>query len=103
MKHKLIYPPRYPRGDPRNRDRMSAGAALGQKLQGQDWPIRKLRKIEGSYRITIPKWLVHEVGFKAGDGILFVKTEIPGALLIFATKLPEAPAGMPAAGKCVPF
>jgi hypothetical protein len=32
-KHKLLYPPRYPRGDPRNIERMRLGGNLGRMIQ----------------------------------------------------------------------
>ncbi len=36
MKQKLIYPPRYPRGDPRNYERMRAGGNIGRMIQRYD-------------------------------------------------------------------
>jgi len=35
-RHKLLYPPRYPRGDPRNYERMRLGANLGRMIQRYD-------------------------------------------------------------------
>jgi len=32
-KHKLIFPPRYRRGDPRNKERMRLGGNLGRMIQ----------------------------------------------------------------------
>ncbi|GAI92586.1 unnamed protein product [marine sediment metagenome] len=32
-KHKLLYPPRYPRRDPRNLERMRIGGNLGRMIQ----------------------------------------------------------------------
>ncbi|GAI65957.1 unnamed protein product [marine sediment metagenome] len=32
-KHKLLYPPRYPRGDPRNYERMQAGGNLSRMIK----------------------------------------------------------------------
>ncbi|MBA7482723.1 hypothetical protein ES707_18217 [subsurface metagenome] len=32
-RHKLLYPPRYPRGDPRNFERMRTGSELGRMVQ----------------------------------------------------------------------
>ncbi|MBA7698180.1 hypothetical protein ES703_106855 [subsurface metagenome] len=97
-KKKQLLPPRYPRGDPRNMERQSAGAVRGRKMQGYDHPVRKLRKRNGSYMVSIPKWLVEEFGWKVGDNITFTKIEVPGIMVICAIKRPEVPAGTPAAG-----
>lgn len=35
-KHKLVFPPRYARGDPRNRERMRLGGNLGRMIQSYD-------------------------------------------------------------------
>jgi len=94
--------PRYRRSDPPKKDRMAAGAALGHTLQWENLPVRVLSKQKNMFRVTIPKWLADEVGFEKGDGIVFAKTDIPGALMIFAIKLPdpyddteEIPSGVP--------
>ena len=102
-KIKMLSPPRYPRGDPRNEARMKAGPARGRKMQRYDLPVRKLRKKDSSYMVTIPAWLVRELGFKVGDDIVFCKTDEPGVVWIAAVKRPGDPAGKPAAGSGLPF
>jgi len=97
-KNKLVLPPRYATGDPRNKARIAAGAKLGRKMLGYDHPVRKLRKRNGSYMVSIPKWLVAEFEWKVGDDIAFTKIEVPGLMVICAIKRPEDPAGTPAAG-----
>jgi len=67
---------------------MIAGQALGQKMQGYDQPVRKLRKRDGSYQVTIPVWLVREIGFEEGDDIVFGKADVPGVMVLTAIKRP---------------
>ena len=99
--HKL--PPRYPTGDPRNKARMEAGGKIGQKMLGFHMPVRKLRKRDGSYMVTIPGWLVKEHGFEVGDDIVFGNGGVPGAMLIAALKSKEHPAGTQDDHPGVPF
>lgn len=91
-KQKLLSPPRYPRNDPRNKLRTKAGQVIGQKLQGLDLPVRKLRKKDSSYSVTIPAWLVRELGFEEGDDIVFGITDVPGVVVLSALKRPDEPA-----------
>ncbi len=62
-------------------------------MQGYEQPVRKLRKRDGSYMVTIPVWLASELGFEEGDDILFGKTEITGVLVLTAIKRPGDIAG----------
>ncbi|GAH32539.1 unnamed protein product [marine sediment metagenome] len=72
---------------------MKAGAERGRKQQGYDQPVRKLRKQDGSYMVTIPAGLVRELGFEEGDGIEFCKTEVSGVMWLVAIKRPGDSAG----------
>ncbi len=87
-KHKLLFPPRYLRGDPRNKLRMKAGAAIGRQMQGQDKPVRKLRKIDGCFTVTVPPWIVEWLGIVKGDSIEFHKTGLRGVVQIAGIKRP---------------
>lgn len=103
QKNKLLSPPQYDPRETSNKDRLAAGAALGHKLQAENLPVRILSKQQNMFRVTIPKWLADEIGFEKGDGIVFAKTDIPGALLIFAITLPEPYAGNQNKHPGVPF
>lgn len=86
IEHAMLLPPRYRRGDPRNLDRMKAGQALGMRIQGYNRNVRKLRKRGGSYSVTIPAWLISELGFEEGDDIMFGKADVPAVLVLTAVK-----------------
>ena len=92
-KHKLLFPPRDPRGDPRNKLRMKAGQALGRKMQGYDLPVRKVRKVKGSKMVTIPAEVCAATGIDFGDDIVFCRTDVPGVVWISAIKRPDDSAG----------
>ena len=92
-KNKWTLPPRYPRGDPRNKLRMKAGAAIGRQMQGQDKPVRKLRKIDSCFTVTVPPWIVEWLGIVKGDSIAFHKTKLRGVVTIVGKKRPGDIAG----------
>ena len=68
---RLAFPPRYARGDPRNKLRMYAGQALGRQLQGYNLPVRKVRNRNGSRVVTIPTEVWESMGIDFGDELRF--------------------------------
>ena len=44
-KHKLIFPPRYARGDPRNKERMRLGGNLGRMIQRYNKLVPPARRL----------------------------------------------------------
>jgi hypothetical protein len=67
---------------------MKAGAAIGRQMQGQDKPVRKLRKIDGCFTVTVPPWIVEWLGIVKGDSIEFHKTGLRGVVQIAGIKRP---------------
>lgn len=92
-KHKLLYPPRYPRNDPRNKLRMKAGAVIGRKMQGYDMPVRKVRYKTGSKAVTIPKEVWEAMRLEIGDELRFSMAQKPGVMKVAVIKRLEVPAG----------
>ena len=85
-KHKLLFPPRYPRGDPRNMERQDA--ARERQRQDQYGTERKLRSLsnDGCFTVTVPPWIVEWLGIVKGDSIAFHKTRSRGVVTIIGVK-----------------
>ena len=68
--------------DPVKLDRIALGAMCGMKKRGYGWPVRKVREHCGKKEVTLPAYVVRELGVVAGNFVVWCCTDVPGMLTI---------------------